>query len=138
MSNDTSQTAPKVRPVYRNINVTDLMNYRLPIPGIVSIMHRISGVALFIAIPFLLALLQMSLKSEAGFETFKSMVWGNVIAKLLLLGLLYAFVHHFCAGIRFLLLDMHKGIELEAARRSSQIVIVVSLILTALLGAKLW
>jgi succinate dehydrogenase / fumarate reductase cytochrome b subunit len=56
----------------------------------------------------------------------------------LLIGLLWAYMHHFCAGIRFLLLDMHKGLELEAARNSSRIVLIVSIVLTVIIGVKLW
>jgi succinate dehydrogenase / fumarate reductase, cytochrome b subunit len=131
-------TSTKPRPVYRNINVLDLMHYRLPMPGVISILHRISGALLFLLIPAFLGLLQMSLKSEAGFETFKAMIWGNVFAKIFLLGMLYFFVHHFCAGIRYLLLDLHKGVDLKLARRSSYIVVVVSVLISALLAVKLW
>ena len=63
---------------------------------------------------------------------------GHPLAKLLLIGLLWAFLHHFCAGIRFLALDLHKGTELQAARNSSRIVLIVSLVLTVLIGVKLW
>jgi succinate dehydrogenase / fumarate reductase, cytochrome b subunit len=131
-------SAPTERPVYRNINITDLIRYRLPMPGIISILHRISGAALFLCLPILLAFLQMSLKSEAGYEAFKALIWGHLLAKLFLLGLLYFYVHHFCAGIRYLLLDVHTGIELAAARRSSNIVVIVSVLITLLAAVKLW
>ena len=131
-------SANKPRPVYKNIHVFDLMNYRLPIPGIISIMHRITGAVMFLLIPIFLALLQMSLKSEAGYEAFKSLIWGNVFAKLFLLGLLYFFIHHFCCGIRYLLLDTHKGIDLVSARNSSKAVVFVSVLVSALLAFKLW
>lgn len=128
----------KPRPVYKNIHVFDLMNYRLPIPGIISIMHRITGAVMFLLIPVFLALLQMSLKSEAGYEAFKALIWGNVFAKIFLLGLLYFFVHHFCCGIRYLLLDTHRGIDLVSARNSSKAVVFVSVIVSVLLAVKLW
>ncbi len=128
----------KPRPVYKNIHVFDLMHYRLPIPGIISIMHRITGAVMFLLLPVFLALLQMSLKSEAGYEAFKAMVWGNMFAKIILLGLLYFFVHHFCCGIRYLLLDTHRGIDLVSARNSSKAVVFVSVIVSALLAVKLW
>ena len=131
-------SANQKRPVYKNIHVFDLVNYRLPIPGIISILHRITGASMFLLIPMFLALLQMSLKSEAGYEAFKAMVWGNIFAKLFLLGLLYFFVHHFCCGIRYLLLDTHRGIDLVSARNSSKAVVFVSVLVSILLVVKLW
>ena len=114
----------------------DLTTIRLPLPGFVSILHRISGAGLFLILPVLLWLFQSSLQSPDGFETFKAFV-ANPLAKILLLGLLWAYLHHFCAGIRFLLLDVHVGIDLESARMSSKVVLAVSLVATALLGVLL-
>jgi succinate dehydrogenase / fumarate reductase, cytochrome b subunit len=131
-------SANKPRPVYKNIHVFDLMNYRLPIPGIISIMHRITGAVMFLLIPLFLFFLQVSLKSEAGYEYFKAMIWGNVFFKIGLLGLLYFFIHHFCCGIRYLLLDNHKGIDLISARNSSKAVVFISVIVSVLLAVKLW
>ena len=71
---DTPLLKTRTRPVFRNIGFVELANYRLPIPGIASIVHRISGIALFVCLLFLLAMLQMSLKSEAGFDAFRSYV----------------------------------------------------------------
>lgn len=115
----------------------DLGKIRLPIPGIVSILHRISGVALFFSLPFILFLLQGSLSSADAFASYKAVV-ANPLIKLILLGLLWAYFHHFCAGIRFLLLDMHKGLELETARATAKAVVVISLILTVIVGGLLW
>lgn len=114
-----------------------LHEIRLPLPGIVSILHRISGAGLFLMLPFLLYLLDRSLGSVESFETFSAVV-GHPLAKLLLLGLLWAYMHHFCAGIRFLFLDLDKGTDLPAARNSARIVLVVSLVLTVIIGVKLW
>lgn len=114
----------------------DLTTIRLPLPGMVSIFHRISGAGLFLMLPLLLWLFQSSVESDETFALFQAF-FGNIFAKLLLLGLLWAYLHHACAGVRFLLLDMHVGIELEAARLSSKIVFVVSLALTAILGGML-
>jgi succinate dehydrogenase / fumarate reductase cytochrome b subunit len=125
-------TLQKKRPKY-----LDVARIRLPLPGIVSILHRVSGAGLFLFLPFLLWLLDLSLESTASFEQFKAVI-ANPLAKLLLLGLLWAFLHHFCAGIRFVLLDLHKGLELPCARRSAQIVVIVSLVLTVLIGVTLW
>lgn len=115
----------------------DLVKIRLPIPGVVSILHRISGAGLFLMLPFLLYLLQMSLQSPDTYVVFRS-VFAHPLVKLLLIGLLWAFLHHFCAGIRYLLLDMHIGTELAAARSSSYVAIGVSVVMTILLGAWLW
>jgi succinate dehydrogenase / fumarate reductase, cytochrome b subunit len=121
------------RPVY-----LDLLRIRLPLPGLVSILHRISGIGLFlVGIPLLLLGLQASLASPealAGLRASLSSPW----AKLLLIGLIWAYLHHFCAGIRFLLLDMHRGIELGPTRRWSAVVLIVSLALTLLIGVRLW
>lgn len=122
----------KQRPKHLALN-----QIRLPLPGIVSILHRISGVGIFLMLPFLLYLLDRSLGSPETFETFAAVV-DNWFIKLVLFGLLWAFLHHFCAGIRFLLLDMHKGVDLESARKSSKIVLAVSLALTVIIGVTLW
>ncbi|OGA27017.1 MAG: succinate dehydrogenase, cytochrome b556 subunit [Betaproteobacteria bacterium RIFCSPLOWO2_12_61_14] len=110
---------------------------KLPLPGFVSILHRISGLLLFIALPLLLLMLQYSLRS---IETYTQLlaVLAHPLVKLMLLGLLWAFLHHFCAGLRYLAIDLDYGVKLAQARASSKAVLVVSLVLTALLGAKLW
>jgi len=123
----------KRRPVY-----LDLPRIRLPVPGIVSILHRISGALLFlVGIPLLLAGVAWSLGSAESYAAMKSFA-GTPVAKLVLLGLAWAYLHHFCAGIRYLLLDVHQGIDLVPARRSSVIVLVVSLALTLAIGMRLW
>ncbi|MBA3904422.1 MAG: succinate dehydrogenase, cytochrome b556 subunit [Rhodocyclaceae bacterium] len=115
----------------------DLAKIRLPMPGYVSILHRVSGAGLFLMLPFLIWLLQLSLESPQTFDSFRAVV-ANPFAKLILLGLLWAFLHHFCMGIRILLLDMNIGVDLKPARASSWAVLAVSLALTAILGVKLW
>ena len=122
----------KKRPKY-----LDLRKIRLPLPGWVSILHRISGAVLFLFIPFLLWLLQASLRSAETYAGFKS-VLVNPQVKLVLFGLVWAFLHHFFAGIRYLALDMHLGIELGPARASSTAVLIVSILLTLLIGVLLW
>lgn len=115
----------------------DLSKIRQPVPAIVSILHRVSGVALFFSLPLLVYLLQGSLSSAESFETYRSVV-ANPLAKLVLLGLMWAYLHHFCAGFRFLLLDIHKGLELQTARATAKAVLAVSLVLTVILGVCLW
>ena len=123
----------KERPVY-----LDLPRIRLPLPGIVSILHRVSGALLFLAgIPLLLYGVSASLASPESFAAMKA-GFAHPVAKLVLIGLLWAYLHHFCAGIRYLLLDIHRGIELAPARRSSAVVFVLGVALTLVLGARLW
>lgn len=115
----------------------ELQNIRLPLPGIISILHRISGVGMFLCLPLLLWLLDNSLHSQSSFSHFTSVV-SNPVVKLLLIGLIWAFLHHLCAGIRYILLDFHLGVDLPKARASSKAVFAVSLALTVILGVKLW
>ena len=115
----------------------DLRVIKQPLPAIASILHRISGAGLFLMLPFLILLLQLSLESPQSFETFRA-VAGHPLAKLVLTGLLWAFLHHFCMGIRILLLDLDMGTDLKPARASTKAVLVISLALTVILGVKLW
>jgi len=124
---------PKPQPVYLN-----LVAIRLPLPGIVSILHRVSGAALFLfAIPLVLWAVQASLASPESFAALQA-AFAHPLAKLLTIGLVWAYLHHFCAGIRYLLLDLHVGDDLAPARRSSMAVIAVSLALTLIVGVRLW
>ena len=118
----------KKRPLWYNLSPLNL-----PLPGLVSILHRISGAALFLLLLWLLYLLDQSLGSSAQFEAFQRTV-SQPLAKLVLLGLLWSFLHHLLAGIRYLFLDIHKGIDLAAARATSVAVLVASLIATAVFG----
>ena len=122
----------KPRPVF-----LEIPNIRLPIPGIVSILHRISGVALFVMLPILLYLLSGTLSRESAFETYRAIV-SNPLVKLILIGVLWAYLHHLLAGVRFLFLDAHKGLELNTARNTAKLVFTAALVLTVVLGALLW
>jgi len=113
------------------------MQIRMPLPAFVSILHRVSGAILFVMLPVLLCLLSSSLESPKSFVIFMSWV-GNPLTKFVLMGLLWAYLHHFCAGIRHLALDLHMGLELETARATSYAVLGISLALTAVIGVKLW
>ena len=126
----------KARPKYLNLQAL-LFEIRLPLPGWVSILHRISGALLFVSLIWLLWMLDRSLTSEAAFEKIRhyANLWP---VKLALLALVWAYCHHFCAGIRYLFLDLDKGVDLKSARASSWAVLAVSLSLTAALGWKLW
>jgi len=120
------------RPRYLN-----LFQIKLPVAGFASILHRISGVGLFLMLPFLICLLELSLGSRESFEKLQVIV-SHPLAKLLLIGLLWAFLHHFFMGIRILLIDIHVGVDKAVAHLSAKAVFAVSLTLTAILGAMLW
>lgn len=125
--------ANKPRPVYLN-----LVRIRLPLPGLVSILHRLSGALLFLFLPLLLGLLQMSLGNPTSFANFAAIV-ANPLVKLILFGLAWAFLHHLFAGIRYLVMDVsHNAATLERGRQSSAIVLIVSLVLTVIIGVRLW
>jgi succinate dehydrogenase / fumarate reductase cytochrome b subunit len=122
----------KQRPKFLN-----LMEIRLPLPGVASILHRVSGVGLFLMLPLLIWLLDLSLRSPDSFQALRDVV-ANPLVKLILIGLLWTFLHHFCMGIRILLIDIHVGVEKAKARASAVAVFAVSLVLTVILGALLW
>jgi len=135
MSNAAQKSA---RPVYRNIHVTQILRYRLPLAGQLSILHRVSGALLFLALPvILLPLFDRSISSEISFEEMKGLV-SNPLFKIVLLGLIWSYMHHFCAGIRYLVLDLHVGTDKDSARKSAAISFAVSLTLTAVFGLKLF
>ena len=119
------------------MGIADLRNYRLPIPGVVSILHRVSGLLMFLALPVVLCLFERSVRSAQDYESLVRCAQGWVF-RLVLLALGWALLHHACAGVRFLLLDVHVGTERAAARFSSQLVLAVSLVLTALLALALF
>jgi len=126
-------SAPKPRPKYVDLNLA-----HLPPPGLVSIFHRVSGLALFFPIlPLLLYALQQTLGSEAGWSHWKD-VLSRPIVKLVLLAALWLYAHHFWAGIRYLLLDVHFGIEKAPARSSAVVVLVLGLLTTVAVGACVW
>ena len=126
----------KIRPKYLSLQAL-LFEIRLPLPGWISILHRISGALLFVALVWLLWMLDRSLASEAGFDRIRHYA-GLWPVKLSLLVLVWAYCHHFCAGIRYLFLDLDKGVDKETARLTSWIVLAASVALTAYLGWKLW
>ncbi len=133
-----SDASGKIRPQHRNIGVAEILKYRLPLAGIVSILHRISGILLFlIGIPLILYMLQLSLTSEVSYEAFESFASGWFV-KLVLLVMMWGFFHHLCAGIRFLLLDLHLGVEKEQSALSAKVVFGASAVLTVIGALKLF
>ncbi|MCC6071601.1 succinate dehydrogenase, cytochrome b556 subunit [Massilia sp. GCM10020059] len=137
MSEAVKEVPRKERPQFSNIHVTDLMNYRMTPSAYVSILHRVSGAVMFLLLPFVLYLLQLSISSEMTFARFAGIL-EHPLAKLVLLGLIWGYMHHFCAGVRHLFMDFHVGIEKDSSRQSAVSVLAVSLVLTAIAGLKLF
>ena len=117
------------RPIY-----LDLLRIRQPLPALISLMHRISGVLLFLAIPLMLIALQESLASAERFN----FLLNSSGFRLALFFLLLAYAYHFFAGLRFLSMDLHWGTALKSARRSSWAVLSASVLFILLLGIWLW
>ena len=123
----------KPRPVYLN-----LLAIRQPLPAIVSILHRISGALLFlVAIPLLLWFVQRSLASPEAFDAALRPLT-TPLGKLVLLALAWSYLYHLLAGLRHLALDLHVGVELAPARSSAAIILVLSILLTAIVAVRLW
>lgn len=126
-------TAPKQRPKYYDLNLA-----HLPPPGLVSIFHRISGAILFFpVIPALLYLMQSTLGSEAGWLHWRE-VLASPAVKVILLGFVWLYAHHFFAGIRYLLLDLHIGVAKEPARASARLVFALGAVATLLVAWRIW
>jgi succinate dehydrogenase / fumarate reductase cytochrome b subunit len=120
------------RPKYLN-----LLKIKLPLPGVVSILHRVSGALLFAVIPLFLGMFQLTLASAETYENVRQGL-ASPLVKLVLIGLVWGFLHHFFAGLRYLAMDMDYGLDLDKTRRSSKLVMVFSLGLTVLIGGWLW
>ena len=142
MSDTTAATKP--RPVYRNIHVTDILKYRLPPAGMVSIGHRISGVMMFLLLPFVVWLFDVTLTSEVSYGQFTSAYLAGLwifpawIVKLVTLGLIWAYLHHFIAGVRHLWMDATHAVTKEFGHKSALVTLGLSGLLTLVLGAKLF
>jgi succinate dehydrogenase / fumarate reductase cytochrome b subunit len=134
----------KKAPVYRNLHVSQLASYRLPPAGWVSILHRISGALMFLLLPFVIWMFDTSLSSEVSFDEFRSAFVSGVglapgwFVKLVAFALIWAYLLHFCAGLRHLWMDATHAVGLEFGRLSAWVVIGLSSLLTLVLGAKLF
>ena len=122
---------------FTNIHVTDILRYRLPAAGFVSILHRISGALMFLLLPFILYLFDLSITSEISFAYLAGFA-SHWFVKLLILAISWAYLHHFCAGVRHLVMDAHIGLSKEGAAKSARSVFLVSVPLTALVALKLF
>lgn len=135
----------KKRPEFRNINaLTDLPTYRLPAAGIVSILHRISGLIMFLLLPLLVWMFDTSVSSEISFAKFSAAFNVGlgfvpaVLVKVVVLGLIWAYLHHLIAGVRHVYMDVCHAVTKEFGKSSAVVTLVLSLGLTAALGAKLF
>lgn len=132
------------RPVFRNIGIGQIRTYRLPPAGIVSILHRVSGALMFVLLPFVIWLFDNSLTSEISYDTFTSAFVAGigfvpaVLVKLVVLALLWAYLHHLAAGVRHLWMDVTHSVSKQQGRSSAIATLVVSLALTLAFGAKLF
>ncbi|MCW8956857.1 MAG: succinate dehydrogenase, cytochrome b556 subunit [Gammaproteobacteria bacterium] len=120
------------RPFYLN-----LIKIRLPVAGMLSIFHRISGVLMFVATPYLIYLLDLSLQGETGFNRVSELL-SHPISILIQIILLWALVHHFLAGIRFLLIDFDIGIGKQSSTYSAWLVFGLELVITLAIAAGVW
>ena len=126
-------SAPRPRPKYYDLSLA-----HLPPPGLVSIFHRISGLLLFFPVlPLLLYAMHTSLGSEQGFARWQE-IFSRPLVKVIALGVIWAYAHHFWAGWRYLFLDLHMGIAKAPARASAVVVLVLGVVTTILIGWRLW
>jgi succinate dehydrogenase / fumarate reductase, cytochrome b subunit len=134
------------RPEFRNINaLRDLPTYRLPAPGWVSILHRVSGVLMFVLMPFIIWMFDTSISSEYSFARFRAAFGAGIgfvpgwFVKLVVLALIWAFLHHFIAGVRHLWMDVsHTATSKQVGGMSAKVTLTLALVLTVVLGAKLF
>jgi len=136
-------TVAQKRPEFRNINAfTDLPKYRLPAAGIVSILHRISGVLMFVLMPVIMWIFDSTVSSEISYNRFRhvfSTGATGILLKLVALALIWAYLHHFTAGLRHLWMDVsHKAVSKSFGGSSAKFTLVFSLVLTVILAAKLF
>ncbi len=141
----TTTSKPSKRPEFRNIGLADItVGYRLPLAGKMSILHRVSGALMFLLLPFVVWLFDNSISSQVSYEKFTALFNGGLgmpgwFYKLIALALIWAFLHHLIMGVRFLIMDVnHELISKQGGRTSAMIVLVLSIALTVVLGAKLF
>jgi succinate dehydrogenase / fumarate reductase cytochrome b subunit len=131
----------KKRPEFRNINAfKDLTTYRLPLAGWVSILHRVSGAMMFLLLPLIVWLFDTSVSSEISYESFSAAFNGSLgwLLKLVVLALIWAYLHHLIAGLRHLYMDVNHAVSKEFGKSSAIVTLALSIGLTVALGAKLF
>jgi succinate dehydrogenase / fumarate reductase cytochrome b subunit len=134
-----SEPASKPRPQFRNLAPSQILfSYKLPLAAKLSILHRASGALLFVCLPLLIVpLFAASVSSPQSYAAIAGWT-SNIIVKLIILALIWGYLHHFCAGIRYLVLDLHIGVDKESAKRSAGVAFGISLALTVVFGLKLF
>ena len=141
---DSTSSTPRKRPVFRNIHVTDIVAYRLPLAGIVSILHRVSGLLMFLLLPGVIWMFDTSISTEISYDGFTNAFVAGLgvlpawFVKLVVLGLIWAYLHHAIAGLRHLWMDATHSVSKVQGHNSALITLVSSVLLTLLLGAKLF
>ena len=134
----------KARPVHRNIHISQIIGYRLPPAGIVSILHRVSGAMMFLLLPFIIWMFDTSVTSEISYSQFTSLFAGGAgfvpgwFFKLIALALIWAYLHHFIAGVRHLWMDATHAVTKEFGHSSALFTLIASVLLTLVLGTKLF
>lgn len=143
MADALTKTA-KERPVFRNIHVTQIVSYRLPPAGIVSILHRVSGALMFLLMPFIIWMFDTSVSDEISYDRFTGVFSAGAgflpgwFIKLVALALIWAYLHHFIAGVRHLWMDATHSVSKQQGHSSALVTLVSSVLLTLVLGAKLF
>lgn len=120
----------------RPVNL-DLTTIKQPVPAIASIIHRITGILIFLGLPILLWMLDRSLASPESFADLQATL-SLPLVSFIIWGLLAVLIYHLVAGVRHLLMDMDIGETLEGGRRGAKIVFVVSIVLILLAGGWIW
>jgi len=133
-----SHPATKPRRQFRNLSLPQILSYRLPLAGKVSIFQRISGVLLFISLPvILLPLFEASLTSPESYAAMHDWV-ANPLCKIVLVVLIWAYLHHLCAGIRYLAFDLHFAVDKVNGQKTAGVVFGISLALTLVFALKIF
>ena len=126
------------------MRLIDALQYRLPLAGVVSILHRASGMLMFFLLPFIVWMFDASLSSEISYDAFTSAFVAGIgfvpgfVVKLIALALIWAYLHHAVAGVRHLWMDATHSVSLQQGRSSAVATLVISIVLTIALGAKLF
>ncbi len=134
----------KPRPVFRNIHVSQIVSYRLPPAGIVSILHRVSGALMFLLLPFIIWMFDTSVTSEVSYESFTAAFTSGIgflpgwFVKLVALALIWSYLHHFIAGLRHLWMDATHSVGLNFGMQSARVTLILGVLLTLVLGYRLF
>jgi len=126
------------------MRLVDATQYRLPLAAKLSILHRASGILMFVLLPFIIWMFDTSISSETSYEQFTAVFthgfgpFPGVFVKLATLALIWSYLHHFCAGVRHLWMDATHSVTKQQGHSSAVVSFAISLLLTVALGAKLF